>query len=152
MDQVSLARFIARNGHEGQTDYSGAAYIEHVERIAARVRYDRALGQDHETVAWLHDVVEDTKYTLEHLARLGFSLRVITAVDAISHRKGESNLDYIDRAMADDLAAAVKLHDLNDHVERMDRVMDLEVRDRLTRKYDKIFAHIEAHHRERITA
>lgn len=56
MTAVTVAESIASLRHAGQTDKAGQPYIGHVSRVAANVSGDH----DAETVAWLHDVVEDT--------------------------------------------------------------------------------------------
>jgi (p)ppGpp synthase/HD superfamily hydrolase len=75
---------LARQAHEGQVDKSGAPYIGHPLRVMARVS-----GDHQRMVAVLHDVVEDTWVTAEHLAEAGCPAEVIDAVIAISHLPGE---------------------------------------------------------------
>lgn len=63
-------------------------------------------------IALLHDVVEDTQYTLEDLKNLGFSDEIIEAVDALSKRSGEAYQDYLNRVAANPRATRVKIADL----------------------------------------
>jgi (p)ppGpp synthase/HD superfamily hydrolase len=72
-------------------------------------------------VAYLHDVVEDSAVTLQDLTDLGFDGYVVHAVDALTRRDGEVYADYIQRvAESDETAAAVKVADLTDNMERTD--------------------------------
>ena len=64
-------------------------------------------------VALLHDVVEDTDYTLEDLSTLGFSKEVTDAIALMTHDDDTEYMDYV-RAIKDNpIAKAVKLADLN---------------------------------------
>ncbi len=58
--QSELAQSIAAAAHKGQVDKAGKPYIEHPAHVAASVQGDAA-----KAVAWLHDVVEDTRLRLQ---------------------------------------------------------------------------------------
>jgi len=66
--------------------------------------------------AALHDVVEDTPWTIEDLRTEGFPPVVIAAVDALTKRPGERRMDAARRAGADPIARRVKLADLADNM------------------------------------
>ena len=104
---VSLALDIARKAHNGQVDKAGRPYINHPVAVASMVNTD-----DEKTVAYLHDVVEDTVVQLDDLKAFGFGTHIVEAVDAISRRKGESRDDYLKRVRGNSLARVVKLADL----------------------------------------
>ena len=53
--------------HRDQTDKSGLPYVFHPFHLAEQMPDELTT-----VVALLHDVVEDTPYTLEDLAKLGF--------------------------------------------------------------------------------
>ncbi|MDD7260133.1 MAG: GTP pyrophosphokinase, partial [Eubacteriales bacterium] len=53
--------------HREQTDKSGLPYVLHPVHLAEQMP-----DEESTVVALLHDVVEDTPYTLEDLAQLGF--------------------------------------------------------------------------------
>ena len=103
----SRAAHLAAEAHLGQLQRDGSPYILHPMHLMARAR-----GPAAQMVAALHDVVEDTACTLETLRREGFPERVIAAVDAMTHREGETYETYIERVAADRLATQVKLLDL----------------------------------------
>jgi hypothetical protein len=105
-DAVSLAR----RAHEGQIDKSGEPYIGHPLRVMANV------SGDHERmVAVLHDTIEDTWLTADHLREAGCPGEVVDAVLAISHEPGEPQADYLGRVAANPLALVVKRADIADN-------------------------------------
>ncbi len=122
---------IARSAHAGQVDKSGADYIGHPLRVM-----DAVDGTDEKIVAALHDVVEDTPWTIDDLRAEGFTDGVLEAVEAISKREGETLADSMARVDAVPLARTVKFADLadNSNPERLARLPEA-TRERLTRKY-----------------
>ena len=110
------AMAIATAAHADQVDLAGKPYIEHVMRVALGVPCG-----DAKIVAILHDVIEDTPWTLEMLKAEGFSPTVLEALDAVTHRKGkgwrETYKDYVLRVKANKIATVVKLADLADNMD-----------------------------------
>ena len=101
---------IAAMGHAGQLDKAGEPYILHVLRVV--------LGSppgDGQTVAALHDLIEDTGWNLESLQE-EFDEGVVAAVDALTRRDGERYFDYIGRVCDNPLARTVKRADLLDNL------------------------------------
>lgn len=121
--RVGTAARIAATAHEGQTDKAGEAYILHPLRLMAKAETD-----DAKIVALLHDVVEDSKTTLEDLRNEGFPPEIVAAIDALTHRENEKYEDAITRALADPLAARVKKLDLEDNMTMM-RLKELTDKD-----------------------
>lgn len=74
--------------------------------------------------ALLHDVVEDTDYTLEDLAGMGFPETVIDALRLMTHERSVPYLDYVRKIKTNEIARTVKLADLrhNSDVTRLDSV------------------------------
>ena len=107
---VYRARNLAAMAHEGAVDKAGAPYILHPMRVAERLS-----TPEERVVGWLHDVVEDTSVTLEEIREM-FGAETAAAVDAITHREGESWSDYLCRVKANETAKAVKLADLTDNM------------------------------------
>lgn len=103
---------IAASAHEGAFDKAGAPYILHPLRLMMR-----ADGADAQMVAVLHDVIEDTHWTLEMLADEGFPPRVLHALDRLTRRDGERYEVFIDRVLTDPLATRVKLLDVEDNLD-----------------------------------
>lgn len=93
--------------HNGQLDKGGAPYVFHPMHLAEQMTTEEAT-----IVALLHDVVEDTKYTLADIAALGFGDNVIEALALLTHDKSVSYNDYIAEIKSNDIAKQVKLADL----------------------------------------
>lgn len=128
---TGLAERIAREAHIDQVDKTGHPYIEHPQRVAARVAGDELL----EAIAWLHDVVEDTSVSLEDLQEL-FPVEVTEAVDAITKRPGESRLEYYARVRRNPRARRVKGADIDDNTDPARTAqLDPATRERLAAKY-----------------
>lgn len=68
-------------------------------------------------VGLLHDVVEDTPVTLDHLAAAGAEAPVLRGLDAVTRRAGESYEAFVLRAGTDPVGRAVKIADLRDNMD-----------------------------------
>lgn len=75
-------------------------------------------------VALLHDVVEDTPYTLDDLTELGFPKEAVEAIGLMTHEDGVPYPDYVAEINKNPIARAVKLADLrhNSDLTRLDSV------------------------------
>ncbi len=102
---------IASAAHLGQFDKAGEPYITHPLRL-----FQRAASPEERIVAVLHDVIEDTDWTLAALADEGFSPAVLAALDALTRRSEESYEAFIDRVLTSPLATRVKRLDLEDNL------------------------------------
>lgn len=81
-------RFI-QHAHEGQTDKQGVAYWKHPVQVAGIVATMFNGTEDEKNGALLHDVTEDTHYTLEDLREMGFSpetLEIVWWMDKANNR------------------------------------------------------------------
>lgn len=107
-DAIELALRVHRN----MKDKAGAPYILHVLRVMLAVEGDTA-----RMAAVLHDVVEDSTYTLTDLRKLGFPEEVVDTVDALTRRPGESYEAFIRRAATHPIARVIKLADLQDNLD-----------------------------------
>ena len=107
--------------HRDQVDKSGLPYVFHPFHLAEQMDTEEKTA-----VALLHDVVEDTEFTLEDLGAMGFPERVLEALRLLTHDPRVPYLDYVGRIRENPLAAAVKLADLrhNSDLSRLDRVDD----------------------------
>lgn len=106
MSTLNRAIAIAAQAHDGQTDKGGQPYILHPLRVMLRMTTD-----EERITAVLHDVVEDSDYTLDMLRAEGFSNEVIAALDALTKRDCEGRIEAARRAALIPLARAVKLAD-----------------------------------------
>lgn len=86
--------------------------------------------------ALLHDVLEDTGTTAEHLLRAGCPGPVVRAVQALTKATGEALEDAMRRVAHDPLALEVKRADIADNSDpqRLALLPD-EIADRLREKY-----------------
>ncbi len=109
--QSVRAAKLAAEAHSGQTDLTGEPYILHLKRVARMTN-----SSDEATVAWLHDIIEDTPITSADLKAYGFKPRVVKAVEAITHLPGQPDDEYMDQVARNPLAVTVKRYDLLDHV------------------------------------
>ncbi|MFP2904880.1 HD domain-containing protein [Pyxidicoccus sp. 3LFB2] len=112
MPSLEDALALAVQAHHGQRDKAGQPYILHPLRVMMRLETDAE-----RTVALLHDVVEDTPWTLERLRAAGYPEDVLAALDALTRRDGETYEAFVERLRPDALARRVKLADLEDNMD-----------------------------------
>lgn len=105
------------NAHHGQTDKTGLPYVFHPMHLAEQMTDEITT-----VAALLHDVVEDTPYTLDDLKAMGFPNPVLEALALLTHDPVEPYMDYVRRIAANPVAKAVKLADLrhNSDLSRLD--------------------------------
>ena len=131
-DKTKKAMKLCYEAHKDQVDKSGLPYVFHPAHVAEQMT-DEATT----IVALLHDVVEDTDYTLEDLAAEGFGKEILEAVALMTHEDDVPYLDYVAKLKDNPIARAVKLADLahNSDLSRIGEV-DEETKQRLE-KYKK---------------
>lgn len=113
---VQQARVIAAQAHAGQVDKAGKPYLTHPARVAYAVRAAGG-GAEAEAAAWLHDVLEDTTVTAEHLLAVDIPPAVVEAVIALTGRRGEPYEDKVLRAKANPISRIVKRADISDNAD-----------------------------------
>lgn len=125
MADLERALQIAVMAHAGQRDKVGAPYVLHPLRMMAAMRTDAE-----RIAALLHDVVEDTDWTLERLRAEGFDEAIVRAVDSLTHREGEPYEAFIERASQDAIARVVKIADLRDNLDasRLNGLTESDIR------------------------
>ena len=103
--------------HKDQTDKSGMPYVFHPFHLAEQMK-----DEDTTVVALLHDVIEDTDYTVDDLDDMGFSERVISAIELMTHDDEVPYMEYVAEIKKNPIAREVKLADLrhNSDVTRLD--------------------------------
>jgi len=104
---------LAASAHRGQVYPSpqGEPFILHPLRVMLRVE-----GTIDRIVAVLHDLVEDTAYSLDDVRRLGYPAEVVAALDRLTHRETDTYDAYIQRVAGDAVARHVKLADLAENL------------------------------------
>lgn len=87
------------------------------------------------TVAWGHDLLEDTDTTVEDLKEAGCSEDVIEAIVRATRKKDEFYSEYIKRVYENRISRIVKIYDLEDNMDiRRLRTITLKKHD-LNRMY-----------------
>ena len=137
-DKTKKAMKFCFKAHKDQVDKSGMPYVFHPFHVAEQMT-DEATT----IVALLHDVVEDTDYTLEDIAAEGFGKEILEAVALMTHEDGVPYLDYVAKLKDNPIARTVKLADLahNSDLSRIGEI-DEETKQRLE-KYKKAKAILE---------
>ena len=111
MSNLEKAILIAVQAHKNQRDKAGETYILHPLRLM--------LKMDSETemiAAVLHDVVEDSNWTLADLKREGFSEEVLSVIECLTRRDQETYEEFIERVKFNPTARKIKLADLEDNM------------------------------------
>ena len=105
--------------HKDQVDKSGLPYVFHPFHLA-----EQMTDEPTTVTALLHDVVEDTSYTLADLREMGFPETVLDALALLTHDDGTAYLEYVARLKTNPIARAVKLADLrhNSDLTRLDQM------------------------------
>ena len=89
MARIRAAYELAAKAHSDQRRKSGEPFIMHPIAVAAIVAEELELGDNPVISAFLHDVVEDTAYTVEDI-RAMFGDDVAFLVDTVTKRKKDS--------------------------------------------------------------
>ena len=107
------------DAHKDQKDKSGLPYVFHPFHLAEQMETEETT-----VVALLHDVVEDTDYSLADLEDMGFSKSVLDALALLTHDPSVDYMDYVRAIKANPIARTVKLADLrhNSDLTRLDTV------------------------------
>ena len=105
--------------HKDQIDKSGIPYVYHPFHLAEQMDTEETV-----TVALLHDVIEDSDYTLDDIRDMGFPDKVVNALSLMTHDKSVPYMDYVAKIKENPIAKAVKLADLqhNSDLSRLDSV------------------------------
>lgn len=124
------ALIIMFKAHKGQKDKAGRAYIFHPLKVSFEVK-----TQDAKIVALLHDVLEDSNYTIEDLDFLTEKQKY--SLNLLSHKKYEPYFDYIEKIKHNGIAKEVKLSDLrhNSNLKRLKNITEKDLE--RVKKYKK---------------
>jgi len=130
---------IASEAHVNQTDKQGKPYILHPLWVMNKVRH---LGEEYMIVGVLHDLVEDTDWTIEKLREEGFHENILLALTLLDMRAGsyEGNIELI---ATNEYATQVKLRDL-EHNSKITRLKDVREKDfERIKKYNKAYNYLK---------
>lgn len=87
MDLIRKAFYFAKDAHKGIRRKSGEPYVVHPIEVALIVVNEIGLGAKSVISALLHDVVEDTDYTVEDIEHL-FGEKIASMVDGLTKISG----------------------------------------------------------------
>ena len=137
--KTKLALKLCFAAHKEQTDKSGMPYVFHPFHLAEQMPSEATT-----IAALLHDVVEDTDYTLQDLAAMGFDPVVIDALALLTHDDATPYMDYVRAIKENPIAKAVKIADLkhNSDLSRLDAVDEKALQ--RAEKYRQALALLEA--------
>ena len=76
--------------HKDQTDKSGLPYVFHPFHLAEQMSEEKTT-----VVALLHDVIEDTDYTLDDLKNMGYSDDILSAIALMTNDDGAPYMEYV---------------------------------------------------------
>lgn len=125
---------ISVQAHGGQKEKNGRPYILHPIWLMLKMESELEM-----MAAILHDVVEDTEWTLNDLRREGFPEAAFQAVDCLTHRNQIRYPDYIQRILGNPVARKVKLADLEDDLDAK-RLPELTMKDQARmKKYHQVW-------------
>ena len=94
---IKRAFFLAKEAHGGVRRRSGEPYLLHPIAVAKIVVDEIGLGVKSVVAALLHDVVEDTEYTVEDMERI-FGPKIAKMVDGLTKMSGVFNADTSEQA------------------------------------------------------
>ncbi len=128
-EKTKKALKLCFDAHKDQVDKSGIPYVFHPFHLAEQMEDELTT-----VVALLHDVVEDSDYTLEDLAAMNFGNDVMEALALLTHDDDTLYMDYVLKIRENPVAKKVKLADLqhNSDATRMESMTekDLERREK----------------------
>lgn len=133
---IQKAIEIALDAHEGVERRDGDLYFNHVARVANNKTY--IFDPITKAAAYLHDVVEDTPYTLKMLAFKGISDEVIDVVNLVTKPDYMTYQEYIEQNICSSVyAMLIKLSDLEDNsdIETLGTITDEDIE--RFQKYEK---------------
>lgn len=136
--KTKMALKLCFEAHKEQTDKSGMPYVFHPFHLAEQMTTEETT-----IVALLHDLVEDTDYTIEDLTNMGFDKAVTDAIALMTHADDVDYMDYVRQIKENPIAKAVKMADLqhNSDLTRLDVVDEYAISRR--EKYKKAIALLE---------
>jgi hypothetical protein len=132
---------LAVKGHAGQFDKGGNPYILHVLKVMDNLHTD---DEELQCIAVGHDLIEDTRITAKEMLRQGISPRVVTAIELLTKKKGQTDDEYLNIILSNVDCMRVKKADLQ-HNSDIRRLKGVRPKD-ITRiiKYHDMWLKIDA--------
>ena len=141
MNYLEKSLEIALKAYQGQKDKAGKTYILHPLRIMAKMQTEEEMA-----TALLHDVIEDSDYSAEELLALGIPNNVVIAVQLLTKQAGDNYQEFIERILANPLAAKIKKADIEDNINilRLESITEKDLQ--RVAKYHKAWKRLNEHY------
>lgn len=128
----SFAKSFAVNKH-GNQKYGKMCYAYHLQNVVDKIQSRNVWCNIHKMVdmqltyvcAYLHDVVEDTKTTIEDIEVI-FGEDVAEIVDILTHKDSDSYNKYLERVATNKIATIIKIADSMTNLEHSTMEMDTD--------------------------
>lgn len=110
-NSITKALSLAYKAHKNQFDKGGYPYVLHPITVAMMLARN---GYSEQTIitGLLHDVIEDTDYTIDDIKALDFPDEVTEALSLLTHDKSIDYMEYICSVSRNPIAKAVKIADI----------------------------------------
>ncbi|KIR03303.1 Guanosine-3',5'-bis(Diphosphate) 3'-pyrophosphohydrolase [Lachnospiraceae bacterium TWA4] len=132
------AMIFAYKAHKDQVDRAGVPYIFHPIHVA-----EFMTTEVQTCVALLHDVVEDTKYTITDLRIEGFNEEILEAIELLTRPEDMDYMKYIQRIKENPIACKVKIADLLHNSDETRLGKNVGNYNYLRERYKKALAYLE---------
>lgn len=111
----------ATQAHHGQRrkGIHREPYVVHPIRVMLAIR-DQGYSEEVQIAAVLHDVVEDTAWTLDFLNKKGLPQRSSQLVWLLTRQEDTPYATFIDQLLVDSDAVAIKVADIEDNLVDID--------------------------------
>lgn len=134
MTDYKRAEKIVQVMFSNKKDKEGKPYINHLYYVSNEQK-----TIDGKIVGLLHDLIEDTASTYHELEEIGFNQNIIDALKLVTKPNGMDYLEYVKRVLDsnNEIAIYVKEADMrnNSDKDRIARIEDEKLREKLTKKY-----------------
>lgn len=137
MQQLAKAISITSVAFEDKLDKGGVPYIMHCLHVMDIIGKKTDKDPEMMSIAVMHDLIEDTGWTIDALRAAGFSKRVCNGVSAMTHDPQDTYEEYIKYISLNPDARIVKLADLKHNSDPL-RMKSLD---------EKHFIRLEKYHR-----
>lgn len=123
---LARAIFITAEEFQHITDRGGSAYILHCLEVMNKVKY---LGELAMVCAILHDLIEDTEWTIDMLREDGFTEDVLSIVSLLTRNKNKTYMEYIKSISENHIATQIKLADLSHNMDltRLKKITERDI-------------------------
>lgn len=123
---LSKALVLTTNAFDSKTDQCGKPYILHCLAVMGLLNTD---DEELQVIALCHDLLEDTKITIQELRDIGCTERVINGIVCMTRFLGQSEEEYQLQVMSNIDSIRVKIADLthNSDIRRLKGVREKDI-------------------------